>query len=131
MADIPKDPTHPKTRKYVYGKYGGRCAYCGEEISYKELVIDHFEPKNRGMKSTRNKRINDVSNLMPSCNTCNALKANLTIEQFREQIKGKVEYSFVNWPSFKVLVKYGLININPGVEIVFHYEKNQPEHGGF
>lgn len=27
-----------KTREIVWKKYGGRCAYCGREIAYKDIL---------------------------------------------------------------------------------------------
>lgn len=33
-----------KTREAVYRKYGGRCAYCGRAIAYKDMQVDHFRP---------------------------------------------------------------------------------------
>ena len=33
-----------KTREIVWKKYGGRCAYCGREIAYKDMQVDHFLP---------------------------------------------------------------------------------------
>ena len=29
-----------KTREAVYQKYGGRCAYCGRAIAYKDMQVD-------------------------------------------------------------------------------------------
>lgn len=31
-----------KTREEVYRKYDGHCAYCGREIAYKDMQVDHF-----------------------------------------------------------------------------------------
>lgn len=33
-----------KIRKEVYRKYDGHCAYCGREIAYKDMQVDHFLP---------------------------------------------------------------------------------------
>lgn len=32
-------------RQAVYAKFGGKCAYCGREIAYKDMQVDHFIPK--------------------------------------------------------------------------------------
>ena len=37
-----------KTREIVWKKYGGRCAYCGREIAYKDMQVDHFLPLEPG-----------------------------------------------------------------------------------
>ena len=31
-------------REEVYQKYNGHCAYCGREIAYKDMQVDHFLP---------------------------------------------------------------------------------------
>ena len=54
-----------KVRESVYQKYGGRCAYCGRKIDYKNMWVDHFRPV-RAL-STDNADVDDISNLMPSC----------------------------------------------------------------
>lgn len=33
-----------KIREEVYRKYDGHCAYCGREIAYKDMQVDHFRP---------------------------------------------------------------------------------------
>lgn len=35
-------------RQAVYAKYNGHCAYCGCEIDYNDMQVDHIEPKCRG-----------------------------------------------------------------------------------
>ena len=37
-----------KQRQSVYEKYGGHCAYCGEHIEYKDMQVDHVNPKRNG-----------------------------------------------------------------------------------
>lgn len=32
----------------VCEKYGHHCAYCGKEIKFEDMQVDHFVPKNRG-----------------------------------------------------------------------------------
>ncbi len=32
-------------RFQVYNKYGGRCAYCGKKIEYKDMQVDHIDPQ--------------------------------------------------------------------------------------
>lgn len=57
-------------RKTVYEKYGGRCAYCGCEIEYKDMQNDHIEPiyKYETAYQTGNSDwLDDVKNLLPAC----------------------------------------------------------------
>ena len=66
-------------REMVYNKYGGRCAYCGTSITYKDMQVDHRVPLARG-------GADNLDNYMPACRTCNHYKHTLTVEDFRIQI---------------------------------------------
>ena len=68
-----------RDRYQVYTKYGGRCAYCGQPITYKEMQVEHKEPLALGGADS-------TENYMPSCRTCNHYKHTLTVEEFRKQI---------------------------------------------
>lgn len=68
-----------RDRYQVYIKYGGRCAYCGQPITYKEMQVEHREPLSLGGADS-------PENYMPSCRTCNHYKHTLTVEEFRKQI---------------------------------------------
>jgi 5-methylcytosine-specific restriction endonuclease McrA len=48
----------------------GKCYYCQQIVSFKELTMDHLVPLTRGGRSTRD-------NLVPSCKPCNNLKKNM------------------------------------------------------
>ena len=52
--------------------YGFRCAYCGVDG---KLTRDHIVPLIRGGS-------NDISNIVPACPRCNALKGRATAEEF-------------------------------------------------
>ena len=80
----------PKSiRKIVYKKYNGHCAYCGCEIPEKGFNIDHlhclkhyeYEEEFTGID------VHDISNLMPSCGSCNRYKATMELEDFRKQLQ--------------------------------------------
>ena len=43
-----KSQMNKNIRQAVYAKYNGHCAYCGCEIGYKDMQVDHIEPKCRG-----------------------------------------------------------------------------------
>jgi 5-methylcytosine-specific restriction endonuclease McrA len=36
-----------KMRLEVYNKYNGHCAYCGKELEYKDMQVDHLIPVQR------------------------------------------------------------------------------------
>ncbi len=45
----------------------GVCHWCGEQVSAKELTMDHIVPISRGGKTTKN-------NVVPCCKNCNNQK---------------------------------------------------------
>lgn len=99
-------------RIQVYNKFCGRCAYCGREISLKSFQIDHFIP------DTSN---NVISNLMPSCRSCNFYKSNLSIEDFRVKIY-KLSFEFaVKNSVLKLLQQYFIVDIKLQT-VVFYFE---------
>ena len=111
-----------ETRRKVYEKYNGRCAYCGREIKYKDMQVDHFIAK-RGWNESGT---DDISNLMPSCRMCNHYKRANPLELFRiyiQEIPRKLRQNYI----YKVGVAYGNI-IENEKPIEFYFEK--AEKGG-
>jgi hypothetical protein len=43
------------------------CAYCGENLKYRDITIDHITPRKRG-------GTNHAANLTVACRTCNRIK---------------------------------------------------------
>ena len=101
-------------RQAVYNKYGGRCAYCGNEIDIKDMQVDHVIPKRIG-------GTDDINNLNPACRRCNHYKRASSIERFRtllltlhERIKGNY--------ICKVAEDYGVITVKEW-DGKFYFEK--------
>ncbi len=106
-----------KTREVVYNKYGGHCAYCGREIAYKEMQVDHLIPKRNGEKET----VDDIENLMPSCRACNHYKRAHDLETFRkyiEEIPDKLSNNYI----YKIGILFGLVKEERS-NIKFYFEK--------
>lgn len=68
-----------KIQRWVY--QCGRCAYCRRMLSG-EVHIDHVRP----LSHSRSQRINNYSNLVISCKTCNKLKSDTTGVEYPEWI---------------------------------------------
>ena len=104
-----------KIREAVYAKCGGHCAYCGCEISIKEMQIDH-------LKAFYNGGNNEIDNLLPSCRQCNFYKSTFSLEVYREYVKGLLnrilDRSFV----VRIAIKYGMLSINEW-DGKFYFEK--------
>lgn len=72
-------------REAVYRKYDGHCAYCGREIAYKDMQVDHFYPLRAwGIEDAGT---DDFDNLMPACRMCNHYKRANSLETFRRYIE--------------------------------------------
>lgn len=98
-------------RKTIYNKFDGHCAYCGCKIDYSEMVVDHYIAFSKD-------GVNDNENLMPSCNLCNAIKFNLSIEDFRNKIALLTKDSL---PKIKLLTKYYYISPKQK-DFLFYFE---------
>jgi hypothetical protein len=112
-----------KDRQLVYQKYDYKCAYCGIELSYNEMQVDHIEPRRRG--DIHNENVvngrNHISNYNPSCRSCNASKSTFSIEQWRIQIKKKLICLERDSSNFRICKKFGLLSVSD-VEVKFHFE---------
>lgn len=121
---LPRKRIDNTTRLTVYKKYHERCAYCGCELKYEEMQVDHFIPyMNEGGEEK-------IENYYPACKVCNHVKSNLTIEKFRENIR---HCGFIHrnrkkpcmFDSDKIAIKYNLTNEDH--EIIFYFEKKESE----
>jgi 5-methylcytosine-specific restriction endonuclease McrA len=114
-------------RQQVYDKYNGRCAYCGEAITIKQMQVDHIWPQ---QLSHWHKDIdpNRPENLNPSCAKCNNFKHGYRLDgdnhgasSFRYELQKQVERLRKN-PQFDRALRFGLVQIiDKPVE--FYYEK--------
>ena len=108
-------------RQIVYDKLNGRCAYCGCELKA-GFHIDHIEPISRNSDGTcLNPENESLSNMNPSCPSCNIMKHNQSIGQFRESIKNFVTNLNKYNNQYKFAKKYGLVTEND-IEVKFYFE---------
>jgi 5-methylcytosine-specific restriction endonuclease McrA len=70
-----------KLKDIVYGKFMGKCAYCGMELLTDDgercFQIDHIIPQSKG-------GTNSIENLFPACGYCNCQKRTMSLEKFRK-----------------------------------------------
>jgi 5-methylcytosine-specific restriction endonuclease McrA len=110
-------------RQQVHDKYGGRCAYCGEPLT-NGWHVDHIEPVIRkyGNNSDMRRKHNDtVSNMNPSCASCNINKHSMTLEEFRQQIAGFMKHLNHVSTQYKLAKRYGLV-VETDKPVVFYFE---------
>lgn len=104
-----------RLRYRIWLKYNQHCAYCGREIEYKDMQVDHFIAKRYSNND------NSFTNLMPSCRRCNHYKRVKDVEQFRLLMKTLHERISSQYIS-KVAIDYGIIKIKP-FDGKFYFEK--------
>lgn len=104
-------------RQLVWAKYNGHCAYCGKQISIKDMQIDHKFPRVGGLCSD----INEYENLMPSCRRCNHYKRAHLLNDFRALLK-TIHERIHNIYIVKVAEDYGIIEYH-NWDGEFYFEK--------
>lgn len=112
-------------REAVYAKYGGKCAYCGKKIDYKDMQVDHFLPLRAW--GVEDGGTDDLENLMPACRMCNHYKRANTLETFRRyiaEIPRKLRDNYI----YKIGVAYGNV-IENEKPIEFYFEKEMKKRG--
>ena len=111
----------PEQRHQIYKKYDGRCAYCGCEIEYKDMQVDHLIPLRNWDGSHTEEELWSIENLMPSCRQCNHYKRANTLQDFREAIE-QIPFK-LNRDSciYRIGIKYGMIEIKEH-PVLFYFE---------
>lgn len=69
-----------KTRWWQQKTAAGLCHYCGRQVPFKELTMDHLVPLARGGRSSKD-------NLVPCCKSCNTRKKNLLPLEWEEYLE--------------------------------------------
>ncbi len=127
MAYIKKE-----IRIRVWNKYDKHCAYCGVDLEYKKMQVDHIDNywhadskeylEERGMT----KGAHEESNFNPSCARCNRWKGTFTIEQFRKEISLQLDRLHRDSSNYRMAFDYGMIQENRK-PIKFYFEKYNDE----
>ena len=101
-------------RERVWLKFNKHCAYCGKELEYKDMQVDHMWPKTFGGNS-------EIINLMPPCRRCNHYKRANNINVFR-RLMNTLHQRISNLYIGKVAIDYGIITVKP-FNGLFYFEK--------
>lgn len=102
-----------KERQKVYEKCRRHCAYCGCNLPYKGMQVDHMIPLYNGGTDT-------IDNMLPACRSCNHYKSTLTPEQFRKYVSEIPKRLQRDSIPFQVGVRFGIISTTNDVR--FYYE---------
>lgn len=113
-----------KLREQVYVKYDGHCAYCGCELEYKDMQVDHIRSVfwDTAHNHWVDKQDDTIDNLMPSCRMCNFYKGIDGVEGLRRNLQETLMRNVRRPFDYRLAVKYGLVfeNVHP---IKFYFEK--------
>ena len=113
-------------RKIIWGKFGERCAYCGEPLkneSGKYMQIDHVKAIHRHHKTGKARRPihENIDNMYPSCPRCNNYKSSMSLETFRSQVKLALT-RLEKIASYRNALRFGMIKLKKW-DGVFWFEK--------
>ena len=113
---------NPKQRATLRMKFGGRCAYCGCELTDK-WHADHVIPVIRYYKGSKMvyEENDAIDNLAPACHACNLHKHCNSLEDYRRIIDdGRRE--FLRSGKGKALLRMRLVEMSAD-PVVFWFEK--------
>ncbi len=119
-------------RELVWVKYDKHCAYCGKEIEYKQMQVDHIEAhwhsytEEQCVKYGLKKGSNEIENLNPACVRCNKWKDTMSIETFRNEIQQQLIRLKRDSSNYRIALDFGMIKEN-NEPIVFYFEKHNKQ----
>lgn len=117
MAEQRRRTLTPFERQQIYGKFGGHCAYCGCEITIKDMQADHVVPLHLG-------GADDTSNLYPACRACNHYKSTFDVEKFRAVIEQAPNVLMRDSATYRNIARFGLIKHPDNPTVQFYFERN-------
>ena len=113
----------------VGSKFDWHCAYCGRDLCWKTMCIDHVHPKSQGGN-------NNIENLFPCCRSCNSSKGTMSIDDFRLRTicHQKTDGVFFSLEQIKLLQNKGVWDfLGVNSDYLFFFEKfnGEAEHETF
>lgn len=112
-------------RMEVYNKMHGHCAYCGCDLRFEDMQVDHVIPLNGWMV----KGSDTLENMLPACRSCNHYKNRMPLEGFRKMVENMPDALMRDSVTYKNAVRFGLVEPKPH-EVVFYFERlRQPAEG--
>lgn len=118
-------------RETLRGKFGGRCAYCGDTLGVR-WHADHVEPVERKLARVDGRLIttgelhrperDTLKNLFPACAPCNIDKHTFTLENWRRKLQDACNVLARNQPTYRHALRFGLVQ-ETGAVVTFHFER--------
>ncbi|RQX94991.1 HNH endonuclease [Burkholderia stagnalis] len=128
-------------REQVRQMFGGRCAYCGTELTQR-WHADHFNPVRRDLAIVQTERgyrfksgpptrpeFDVFENFMPSCVPCNIDKHAMDLEAWRKKLSRTLDVLNGNYPTYRHARRFGLLIETPA-PIIFYFERVAADAGG-
>lgn len=103
----------------VFDKTRGHCAYCGCELRFADMQIDH-------LVSLYNGGTDNMANYLPACRSCNHYKSTLDIEKFRAALERMPDVLRRDNGTYRIAVRFGLVTPTPH-SVRFYFEDNPPQ----
>lgn len=110
-------------RMEVYRKMEGHCAYCGCDLKYEDMQVDHIVPLNGWTR----RGTDTLDNMYPACRSCNHYKSTMDIETFRQMVENMPTALARDSVTYKNAVRFGLVTPNPH-PVIFFFER-RGNHG--
>ena len=126
--------TNKEKRQQVNDKCDGHCAYCGVEITLKQMQVDHIRPhwhtftEQEASQAKIVKGSHDLDNLNPSCARCNKWKSTYNLELFRKVVETSIDRLERDTPNFRLARDFGLISVKKK-PITFYFEIKNNKKG--
>jgi len=120
-------------RETLRQKFGGRCAYCGNELG-RAMHADHFEPCIRITRDPWSCPLpadecymvkperNTVANMMPACAPCNLHKGGYDLEGWRDILQRSAAIVAKQTSTFRAGERFGVITVS-NAPVVFYFER--------
>lgn len=105
-------------RMAVYKKTSGHCAYCGCELEYKDMQVDHVIPINGWSEQGED----TLNNMLPACRSCNHYKSRSTLEGFRKMVENMPAVLMRDSVTYKNTIRFGLVTPTPH-HVKFYFEQ--------
>lgn len=130
MSDVWKG--NKSQRDALRQKFGGRCAYCGGDLT--DMHADHLEPVIRIQTDPWGRRLpaaecrmvkperNTVANMMPACKGCNLHKGGYSLEGWRDIVQRSAEIVAKQTSTFRAGVRLGVIAVS-NAPVTFYFER--------
>ena len=110
-------------RRAVYELTGGRCAYCGQELAFRDMQLDHVVPLHHG-------GADEPFNMFPACRSCNHYKRNADLERWRAQLEAIPAVLTRDSYTYRQGVRFGLVRpVQKKVEFYFERLVREEAHG--